>query len=218
MADSPTPAPQDPSKLKISGPKVPEPSVKRPVKWTTVAAGLFLGVFSLGGFALIWSQANQDIENEKSQLQTEMNLILESRAKDVEGWLKSQFDVLRDIATNESQKIYIDALLDPNTPADRREGAETFLRNYLKRMAEDFDFVTPPRKLEIDANVVRDGIAGLAVVNPEGQILVASEFVPALKEDKFLDVLKKNSARQHGLWNIHLDRENQPSMGFLLPI
>ncbi|NBQ56503.1 MAG: PAS domain S-box protein, partial [Verrucomicrobia bacterium] len=132
--------------------------------------------------------------------------------------MKSQFNVLRNIATNESQKIYIDALLDPNTPADRREGAETFLRNYLKRMAEDFGFVTPPRKLEIDANVVRDGIAGLAVVNPEGQILVASEFVPALKEDKFLDVLKQNAARQNGLWNIHLDRENEPSMGFLLPI
>jgi len=55
-------------------------------------------------------------------------------------------------------------------------------------------------------------------VNPEGQILVASEFVPALKEDKFLDVLKQNAARQNGLWNIHLDRENEPSMGFLLPI
>ncbi|NDE84565.1 MAG: PAS domain S-box protein [Verrucomicrobia bacterium] len=218
MADTPTPAAQDPSKLKISGPKVPEAPVKRPVKWTTVAAGVFLVVFALAGFGLVWQQANQNIADEKAKLQTQMNLILESRAKDVEGWLKSQFNVLRNVATNESQKIYIDALLDPNTPADRREGAETFLRNYLKRMAEDFGFVTPPRKLEIEANVVRDGIAGLAVVNPEGQILVASEFVPALKEDKFLDVLKQNAARQNGLWNIHLDRENEPSMGFLLPI
>ena len=218
MADTPTPAAQDPSKLKIAGPKVPEAPVKRPVKWTTVAAGVFLVVFALVGFGLVWQQANQNISDEKAKLQTQMNLILESRAKDVEGWLKSQFNVLRNIATNESQKIYIDALLDPNTPADRREGAETFLRNYLKRMAEDFGFVTPPRKLEIEANVVRDGIAGLAVVNPEGQILVASEFVPALKEDKFLDVLKQNAARQNGLWNIHLDRENEPSMGFLLPI
>ena len=218
MADTPTPAAQDPSKLKISGPKVPEAPVKRPVKWTTVAAGVFLVAFALVGFGLVWQQANQNISDEKAKLQTQMNLILESRAKDVEGWLKSQFNVLRNIATNESQKIYIDALLDSNTPADRREGAETFLRNYLKRMAEDFGFVTPPRKLEIEANVVRDGIAGLAVVNPEGQILVASEFVPALKEDKFLDVLKQNAARQNGLWNIHLDRENEPSMGFLLPI
>jgi len=218
MADTPTPAAQDPSKLKISGPKVPEAPVKRPVKWTTVAAGVFLVVFALAGFGMVWQQANQNIADEKAKLQTQMNLILESRAKDVEGWLKSQFNVLRNIATNESQKIYIDALLDPATPADRREGAETFLRNYLKRMAEDFGFVTPPRKLEIEANVVRDGIAGLAVVNPEGQILVASEFVPALKEDKFLDVLKQNAARQNGLWNIHLDRENEPSMGFLLPI
>ncbi|NCY21569.1 hypothetical protein EBX31_06400 [bacterium] len=218
MADSSNPVAQDPSKLKISGPKVPEAPVKRPVKWTTVAAGIFLAVFSLAGFALIRQQANQNVADRKSQLQTEMNLILESRATDVEQWLKAQFDVLREIATNESQKIYIDALLDPNTPTDRREGAETFLRNYLKRMAEDFDFVTPPRKLEIAANVVRDGIAGLAVVNPQGQVLVGSEFVPALREDKFLDILQKNSARQHGLWNLHLDRESQPSMGFLLPI
>ena len=88
MADSSNPVAQDPSKLKISGPKVPEAPVKRPVKWTTVAAGIFLAVFSLAGFALIRQQANQNVADRKSQLQTEMNLILESRATDVEQWLK----------------------------------------------------------------------------------------------------------------------------------
>jgi PAS domain S-box-containing protein len=218
MADTSTPAPQDPSKLKITGPKVPDAPVKRPVKWTTVAAGIFLAIFSVSGFGLIWSQANQDIKDEKSQLQTEMNLILESRAQEIEHWIESQVDPLKLISTNESQKIYIDALLDEKSTADRKEGAETFLRNYLKRMAEDHDFVTPPRKLEIEANVVRDGIAGLAVLNPEGQVLVSSEFVPAFREDKFVDFLQKNQARQQAIWNLHLDRENQPSMGFMVPI
>ena len=218
MADTPTTAPQDPSKLKIAGPKVPDAPVKRPVKLTTVVAGVFLAIFSVSGFALIWNQANQNIKDQKSELQTEMNLILESRAQEIEHWMESQLDVLRDISKNESQKIYIDALLDEKSTADRKEGAETFLRNYLKRMAEDNDFVTPPRKLEIEANVVRDGIAGIAVLNPEGQVLVASEFVPAFKEDKFLDFLQKNRARQNAVWNLHLDRENQPSMGFIVPI
>jgi PAS domain S-box-containing protein len=47
---------------------------------------------------------------------------------------------------------------------------------------------------------------------------VASEFLPALKEDGFLDVLKENSARQRGLWNMRLDAEGQPSLGFIVPI
>ena len=218
MADTQTPAPQDPSKLKISGPQVPEAKVKRPVRLSTVGAGIFLAVFSVAGFLMIWSQANQDIKDTKSELQTEMNLILQSRVQDIEHWFDHQFNVLQAISTNESQKIYIDTLLDEKAPADRKEGSESFLRNYLKRMAEDAEFVTPPRKLEIEANVVRDGIAGLAIFNPNGEVIVASEFVPAFKEEKFQEFMQKNKGRQKAVWNMHLDREHQPSMGFMVPI
>ncbi|MCX6935773.1 MAG: PAS domain S-box protein, partial [Verrucomicrobia bacterium] len=150
--------------------------------------------------------------------QIQMGLVVETRAAAVEGWLGSQFDILRTIAGNESQKIYIDTLLDEKATADKKEGAEGFLRNYLKRMAEQNGFVTPPPVLEINANVIREGIAGIAVVAPSGQILVASEFLPALKEDGFLDVLKENAARQRGLWNMRLDGEGQASLGFIVPI
>jgi len=218
MANTPTSAPQDPSKLKITGPKVPDAPVKRPVRLSTVVAGIFLAAFSVAGFALIWNQASQDIKDQKSELQTEMNLILQSRIQEIEHWLDHQFDVLQAISTNESQKIYIDTLLDDKAPADRKEGSESFLRNYLKRMAEDYDFITPPRKLEIEANVVRDGIAGLAIFNHQGEVIVASEFVPAFKEEKFQDFMQKNKGRQRAVWNLHLDREHQPSMGFMVPI
>ncbi|NBS87359.1 MAG: PAS domain S-box protein, partial [Verrucomicrobia bacterium] len=99
-----------------------------------------------------------------------------------------------------------------------KEGAAGFLRNYLKRVAEQNGFFTPPPALEINANVVREGIAGIAILAPSGQVLVASEFLPALKEDGFLDTLKENAARQRGLWNLRLDSEGQPSLGFLVPI
>ena len=218
MAENSTPAPQDPSKLKISGPKVPEAPVRRPLKWTTVAAGLFLAAFTLAGGLFIWSQAKQNIQEETADLQVEMSLILESRAFEVEAWLDQQFGVLKDIASNESQKIYIDTLLNPNAPTPDKEGSENFLRNYLKRVAEDNGFVTPPRQLEINANVVRDGIAGLAILNPDGQVIVASEFVPAFREDAFQDAFQKNKARARGLWDMHLDRESEPSLGFMVPI
>ncbi len=218
MADTNTPAPQDPSKLKISGPKVPDAPVRRPIKWTTVLAGLFLLGFSLAGGLFIWSQAQLGIKNETADLQVEMSLILESRAFEIEAWLDQQFGVLQDISSNESQKIYIETLLNPDAAAPDKEGSENFLRNYLKRMAEDNGFVTPPRKLEINANVVRDGIAGLAILNPAGEVMVASEFVPAFREDAFQDAFQKNKARSKGLWDMHLDREGEPSLGFIVPI
>ena len=153
MAESNTPAPQDPSKLKIAGPKVAEAPVKRPLNWTTIAAGLFLVGFASAGGLFIWNQAKQDIKDETADLQVEMSLILESRAFEIEAWLDQQFGVLQEIASNESQKIYIDTLLNPDAPAPDKEGSENFLRNYLKRMAEDNDFMTPPRKLEINAAI-----------------------------------------------------------------
>ena len=65
MADPQTPAPQDPSKLKISGPQVPEAKVKRPIRLSTVGAGIFLTIFTVAGFVMIWNQANQDIKDTK---------------------------------------------------------------------------------------------------------------------------------------------------------
>ena len=75
MAETSTSAPQDPSKLKISSPQVPDKPVKRPLKWTTVAAGLFLAVFTTVGGLFIWNQARQNIKDETADLQVEMSLI-----------------------------------------------------------------------------------------------------------------------------------------------
>ena len=218
MADKNTPAPQDPSQLKIKAPAIPEAQVKRPLNFKTLAAFLFLGIFTVGGVLAILSFVRSEKERTLRDWQIQMGLVVETRATAVEGWLVSQFDILRSIASNESQKIYIDNLLDATVPPEKKEGAEGFLRNYLKRVAEQNGFVTPPPSLEINANVVREGIAGIAVVAPSGQVLVASEFLPALKEDGFLDVLKENAARQRGLWNMRLDGESQPSLGFIVPV
>ena len=218
MPDKNTPAPQDPSQLKIKAPAIPEAPVKRPLNFKTLAAFLFLGIFTVGGVLAILSFVRSEKERTLRDWQIQMGLVVETRAAAVEGWLGSQFDILRSIASNESQKIYIDNLLDAAVPPEKKEGAEGFLRNYLKRVAEQNGFVTPPPALEINANVVREGIAGIAVVAPNGQVLVASEFLPALKEDGFLDVLKENAARQRGLWNMRLDGEGQPSLGFIVPI
>ena len=218
MAQSNTPAPQDPSTLKIQTPKIAEEKIRRPMSVKTIIAIIFFTLFTVGGFTGILAFVKGEKERTLRDWQIQMGLVVETRAAAVEGWLASQFDVLRGIATNESQKIYIDTLLDDQATADRKEGAAGFLRNYLKRVAEQNGFFTPPPALEINANVVREGIAGIAILAPSGQVLVASEFLPALKEDGFLDTLKENAARQRGLWNFRLDSEGQPSLGFLVPI
>ena len=218
MAQKNVAAPQDPSTLKIQTPKIAEESVRRPLSGKTILAIIFFGLFTLGGFVGILAFVKGEKERTLRDWQIQMGLVVETRAAAVEGWLASQFDVLRGIATNESQKIYIETLLDDQAVADRKEGAAGFLRNYLKRVAEQNGFITPPPALEINANVVREGIAGIAILAPSGQVLVASEFLPALKEDGFLDTLKENAARQKGLWNLRLDSEGQPSLGFLVPI
>ena len=218
MADSTQPAPQDPSKLKINTPAIDQAPVKRPWNATTIAAVAFLALFTIGGVVGILQFVDSEKKRTLRDWQTQMGLVAETRGAAVETWLSSQFDVLRAIASNESQKIYIDTLLNESAEADQKEGAENFLRNYLKKMAEANGFFTPPPALEINANVVREGVAGIAVVAPSGQVLVASEFLPALKEDGFIDVLKENAARQRGLWNMRLDGEGQPSLGLIVPI
>ncbi len=194
MADSTQPAPQDPSKLKINTPAIDQAPVKRPWNTTTIAAVAFLALFTIGGVVGILQFVDSEKKRTLRDWQTQMGLVAETRGAAVETWLSSQFDVLRAIASNESQKIYIDTLLNESAEADQKEGAENFLRNYLKKMAEANGFFTPPPALEINANVVREGVAGIAVVAPSGQVLVASEFLPALKEDGFIDVLKENAA------------------------
>ncbi|NDI17580.1 MAG: hypothetical protein EBY83_06400, partial [Verrucomicrobia bacterium] len=178
MAQKNVAAPQDPSTLKIQTPKIAEETVRRPISGKTILAIIFFGLFTLGGFVGILAFVKGEKERTLRDWQIQMGLVVETRAAAVEGWLGSQFDVLRGIATNESQKIYIETLLDDQAVADRKEGAAGFLRNYLKRVAEQNGFITPPPALEINANVVREGIAGIAILAPSGQVLVASEFLP----------------------------------------
>lgn len=218
MAETNTPAPQDPASLKIKTTALVEESVRRPMSGKTILAAVFFVLFTVGGFLGILAFVKGEKERTLRDWQIQMGLVVETRAAAVESWLGSQFDVLRGISSNESQKIYIETLLEEQGAEDRKEGAAGFLRNYLKRVAEQNGFFTPPPALEINANVVREGIAGLAILAPSGQVLVASEFLPALKEDSFLDTLKENAARQRGLWNLRLDGEGQLSLGFLVPI
>ena len=136
MAQKNPAAPQDPSTLKIQAPKIVEETIRRPMSGKTIVAIIFFGLFTIGGFVGILSFVKGEKERTLRDWQIQMGLVVETRAAAVEGWLASQFDVLRGIAANESQKIYIDTLLNDQAPADKKEGAEGFLRNYLKRVAE----------------------------------------------------------------------------------
>ena len=92
--------------------------MKRPANGKTIFAIAFFALFTVGGFFGILTFVQGEKERTLRDWQIQMGLVVETRAAAVEGWLSSQFDVLRGIANNESQKIYIDTLLDEQSAAD----------------------------------------------------------------------------------------------------
>ena len=120
MASQKSPTPQDPATLKLATPKIAEEKIVRPANGKTILAIVFFTLFTIGGFAGILTFVQGEKERTLRDWQIQMGLVVETRAAAVEGWLSSQFDVLRGIAANESQKIYIDTLLDDQAPADKK--------------------------------------------------------------------------------------------------
>ena len=133
---------------------------------------------------LILSFVNDARDRDIQSWQVRLGIIADSRASAVEAWIGRQHNTLEGLADNQALKLYFTRL-----NIDRRSGAGTqpaeaqYLGTLLTVTAARTGFQARPLGPDARANVARTGVAGLALMDMTGRMLVSTGHFPAIESD-----------------------------------
>lgn len=193
------------------------PQVGRIIFFGSIAA---LAVAALVGVWLVFNFVEDEKERDLHAWQVRLNIVADTRVAAVNQWVDDQFATMRELVENESLQIYMSEIAEVRAGEGDPEAADAevgYLRNLLVATANRNGFVAPVEAIEVDANVERAGIAGLAVTDENGNILVATPDMPP-STPQIREAIGRASGGEAVLIDIHAGAGNQPVIGFVLPV
>jgi PAS domain S-box-containing protein len=152
--------------------------------------------------------------------QARLGILADSRAAAVGDWLARQTEVVNGLAQNASLQIYVTELAlasgDRAGVTDEPAQAE-YLRNLLIVTAERTGFANPVPGTRVGANVMRVGLAGLAIVDEQARVLVATADMPVIdaRLREFMAAAKPDAP---AILDVYAGPGGQPVMAFYAPV
>ena len=204
MADKPTPVDQP-------------PEVGRLFFFGSIAVLVAVAVI---GVWLVFRFVEDERERDLQAWQIRLGIVADTRVAAVNDWVDGQFGTMRELAENESLQLYMTEIaLARSGEADAADAeAEVgYLRNLLVATALRNGFVGAQAEVTVDANVERAGVAGIALTDPVGNLLVATPEMPP-PTPAIREAIGKAAAGQPALVDIHLGVTNLPTIGFVMPV
>ncbi|MBK1719632.1 HD domain-containing phosphohydrolase [Thiocystis violacea] len=152
-------------------------------------------------------------------LQTQMNIVADSRTEALGDWLRAQYDVLSGLARNQSLQLYtsVISMSGAGEPFEEDPARIEYLRTLLTVTAERSGFLTDAETARVPANVKPLGIAGLALVDTEGGLIVATSGLPPL-QGRLAGFLRETPPTERGFLDLHPGASQQPTLGFVVPV
>ena len=144
-----------------------------------------VGLLAVIAFSLffIFRFAESEAEKGLETWEARMSLIADSRADEVSKWLNRHLNSVESISGDASVELYVSTVTGNNDDgmADAQRG---YIYSLLSAEAEANGFHEQTAIDAIQANINRPQRAGLALINTEGQILVASNGMPMLRPEE----------------------------------
>lgn len=153
--------------------------------------------------------------------QDRLALVADSRAAAVRDWLDQQTATLASLTDNTALQLYVTEL--NLVGGDRAQVTEDsaqagYLRNLLIVVAERAGFSGTATGPRVDAGVPRSGVAGLALLDPAGKVLVATPEMPGLAGRIGDFVTGAVASGQPAVLDLFPGAGGQPSMAFFAPV
>ena len=184
-----------------------------------VAALAALVVVFLVALAGVFGFAQEERARDLQQIRSQLSIVANSRAQALEQWLDQQREVLSGLLNNESLQLYLNVIrmqAEDNDSLDDAAELE-YLRTLLNATAQRSGFVSRVDAAPVPANVKRLGLAGLALLAPDGQVLVASAGMPPIQGELAAFVAETPLA-EPGFLDLRRDAQGQVALGWLLPV
>lgn len=150
--------------------------------------------------------------------QTRLGIVADSRAQAVEDWVAAQYGALGAIADNLSVQLYMTQIRAADgQPTPETRDQEGYLDNLLGAVADRAGFTGPVLGPQVNANVRRVGVAGIALLDAAGHVVAATPGMPPVA-GRLADWLARSRTAGRALDDIHLDAAGAPSMAFAVPL
>jgi len=197
-----------------------EPEIKRVVN--VKVAGTVVGLLAIvaAGVFYAFSFVEQERQRDLQDWQIRLGIVADSRAAAVSEWIDENFASLRELAENASLQLYMTEILfaeEGEEAGDDAAAQAGYLRNLLIASADRTGFNAPPSTGEIAANVERVGVAGIALLDKDGKLLVASPGTPPPSPEIRAAVAKALGGRPV-LIDLYKGASDQTTIGFALPV
>jgi len=188
-----------------------------------VKLGLGGGILILAAVAAVFGVIqfiNGERGREIRSWQVRLGIVADSRYAAIDDWFSQQFKVLSGLAENQSLQIYMTLLTQSGGEYSEitEDPAEIgYLHNLLTVTAERTGFKGEAMGADVDANVQKIGVAGIALLNIDNQVVVATDAMPPINGG-LLEFLKKAPPGERLIYDLYINASGRPAMGFVFPV
>lgn len=195
----------------------------KPPRRTGVTFGILLVALVAAvviGVRLVFGFVDAERARDLRAWSERLNIIANSRVAAVDDWISSQFGELTALAQNASLQIYMTEIAlsaGDKTKATAAAAQAGYLRNLLLATAERAGFTGEPVGPDVDANVKRRGVAGIALIDNDGKPVVSTPDMPPLEGPlrEFIATLPRG---QRAATSIYAGSAGTPTMAFAVPV
>jgi HD-GYP domain-containing protein (c-di-GMP phosphodiesterase class II) len=184
-----------------------------------VSAGVLLAVLIVGTWAAL-SLTKYERKRDLNNWRLTLGVMADSRTNAVDTWADSRFEVLRELSLNGSLQLYVQQLLDrPDKIKDSEPAQLSYLRNLLTATAQRGNFGSrQPSSPAVKANIAFHADNGITLFSSNSQIITSTPGVsqPDIQLKKAIQSVFVSG--EHAFYNMYLNANNQPVVGFLVPV
>ncbi len=189
----------------------------RAARWPVPLAALALVLITALGVAGVFRYVAAERERDLRSWQVRMGIVADSRFAAVNDWIEQRFGVLSELAQNASLQLYLTQLELAGGAEAAGDMAEAgYLRNLLVATADSGGFSAPVHGPQVNANVARVGVAGIALVDAQGRVMVATPDMPPV-DARLAELVQKNRGRRF-VDDLSPGPDGAPTMTFVVPV
>ena len=190
-----------------------------PPKSTGVALAVLVIVGAVVALFLALRFAQSEADRDSLVWQSQMAVVINSREVAVEEWLAEQKKVISRLAENPSLRIYLGNIEATSAaPGEDDLAQAAYLANQMKAVALQNGYISAAdRDFTVNANLTRPGISGLALTDPQGQIVVSTPNMPSVIPG-VAGYLEHGAGRDVISYGPYPAENNAPAIAFVAPV
>ena len=179
--------------------------------------GAAIAVAALLGVVFVFLFVDSERARDHRAWEERLGIVADTRAADIGKWVESQYLELAGLAENASLQLYMSELVQAGNRGGDPPAQADYLRNLLTVIADRTGYKSALLGPDVNANVNRVAVAGIALVDASGQVVIATRGMPPIDGPTARDLVAAG-ADTRGFMDIRKEPSGEFVIGFSVPV